>query len=83
MMFGKVLVRLNRIRRDAYDLCAGRGVIFPAIANGTHLPSADRGFIARIEKQDNNLAAMVGQTPLGAVAVEQREIRRGPAFLGI
>ncbi len=76
-MLRKLLVRLNRVRRDANHFRASRNVVVPTIAHRTHLPRADRSFVAGIKKQHDNFAAMVRQAPIVAVSIFEREIRRG------
>lgn len=81
MMFGKALMRSDCVRRKAHHFRAGRGVIFPTVAHGTHLTGADGRLVAGIKQQHDDLASVIRETPLGAVTVAQREVRRGGSFL--
>src|SRR5215217_4364223 len=72
----KLFVRLDRIRRDAHHFRASREIVVPTIAQRTHLSRAHRRFVARIKKQHDNLAAMIGQAPLVAVSIFQRKVWR-------
>src|SRR5438876_10176256 len=74
-MLRKTLVRFDRVRRDADDFRAGRGIIIPTVAHRTHLPRANRRFVSGIEEQDDDLAAMIRQTPLRSFAVAQNKVR--------
>src|SRR6266545_757350 len=82
-MFGKLLMRFDRVGGDTNNFGARSRVVFPAISDRAHLPSTDRSFISRIEEQDNNLATRVLQTPHFAIAVLETEIRRRRADLGV
>src|SRR5215204_1147326 len=72
----KVFVRLDRIRRDADHFSAGREIVVPTIAQRTHLARAHRRFVARIKKQHDDFAAMIGQAPGVAVSILQRKAGR-------
>src|SRR5215510_833717 len=73
----KVFMRLDRVRRDADHFCARLEIVVPTIAQRTHLSRAYRRFVARIKKQHDDFAAMIGQAPLAAVSIFQRKVRRG------
>src|SRR5678815_2508351 len=73
----KLLVRFDRVRRDADYFRASREIVVPAIAQRTHLSRANWCLVAGIEKQHHDLAAMIGQVPLLAISIFQREVGRG------
>src|ERR1044072_661355 len=73
----KVFVRLDRITRDADHFSASSEIVVPTIPQRTHLSRTHRRFVARIKEQHNDFAAMIRQTPLVAVSIFQRKIRRG------
>lgn len=81
MMLRKTLMGINCVRRKPDDLCSSRDVIFPAIADRAHLARADRRFVARIKEEHDHLATIIRQTPLGAFAIGQREVRGRLSFL--
>src|SRR6185369_8441834 len=72
----EVFVRLDRIRRDAHHLSPSRKIVVPTIAQRTHLSRTNRRFVARIKKQHNDFAAVIGQAPLLAVSIFQRKFGR-------
>ena len=75
-MLRKILVRLNRVRRNPNHLRASREIVVPTIAHRTHLPRTDRRLIARIKEQHYDFPALIRQTPVGAVSILQREVGR-------
>src|SRR5690348_11835757 len=75
-MLRKLAMRFNGVRRNADDFRAGRDVVFPTIAQRTHLLRANRRLVTRIEKQYDDFPPMVRETPLLAVSVRQRKIGR-------
>ena len=75
-MFGKTLMRINCIGRKSDDFRAGRRIIFPTVAHGTHLAGANRCLVAGIKQQDDDLAPLIRETPLGAFTVAQSKVRR-------
>jgi hypothetical protein len=82
MIFGKALMRFDRVGGNADNFSSRRRIIIPAVAHRAHLPSADRSFVAGIKKQHDDFPAVIGQTPVGSVAVGQSEIRSRASFLG-
>src|ERR1700754_514338 len=77
VMLGKLAMRVDRVGRNTNHFRASRLIVFPTIAHRAHLPRANRRFVTRIKKQDDDLAAMIRKLPVVSAAVLQHEIRCG------
>src|SRR6266446_407145 len=61
---------------------SNRGVVFPAISHGTHLPRTDWRLVTGVEQQHHNCASLIGEAPTLTIAIVKREVRRRVADLG-
>src|ERR1043165_6489158 len=75
MFLGKFVVRLRRVRRDAYDLSTSRLIFGPMVTHRAKLLRAHRRVITGIKKQHDRSAAMIAERPVASVAVSQCEVR--------